>query len=89
MSECVCNTDTTYKCARRDCDNTWTAKANCFHCHPVICGFGSSVCPPCSTQGYVAQSGTGGPITTIYKDGKVVDEFDPFKHHLPAEERIW
>ncbi len=67
--------DHTYKCANKDCYNSWIVHLT----EPLpimICGGGAKVCLQCEQAGYTICSGAGDGLYRLYQNNEEVDVYD-------------
>ena len=67
--------DQPYKCANKDCHNTWSVHLT----EPLpimICGDDAKVCPQCEQAGYTICSEEGDGLYYLYRNGEEVAVYD-------------
>jgi len=67
--------DKEYKCANKDCTNTWIKQIT----EPIpilICGGHARVCPTCESQGYTVGDGQGDGLFRLFKDDEHISTYN-------------
>lgn len=64
-----------YKCAHKDCSNTWTKMIE-EEIPILMCGGHAKVCPTCEDQGFSVFDGIGDGRFYLSQNGDAVDNYD-------------